>query len=217
MKKKLLLGTGVLFAVLAALFGRDLVGLYYLLDHIETTTKAYEAEGAWPQVADACTGCHGANGSSLHQRYPSLAGQPAAYLTAQLHSFANGQRSFPNMEPLAKTLSEDEIARLADYFARQPAIENHGFQPDPALREKGEKLVAAGACTACHGATLMGQAQFPRLAGQGADYLQAQLDAFAEGRRTDPTGSMKAVTANLSPDDRKALSHYLAALAPAAK
>ncbi|WP_044875353.1 c-type cytochrome [Pseudomonas sp. LFM046] len=217
MKKKLLLGTGVLLAILAALFGRDLVGLYYLQDHIETFTKAYEAEGPWPQVADACTVCHGAKGSSQHQRYPSLAGQPEAYLTAQLHSFAHGQRTYPNMGPLAKSLSEDEIKRLADYFARQPASENHGFQPDPALRAKGEKLVAAGGCTACHGAALMGQAQFPRLAGQGADYLQAQLDAFAEGRRVDPTGAMKAVTGTLSPDDRKALSHYLAALAPAAK
>lgn len=217
MKKKLLLGAGMLLAILAALFGRDLVGLYYLLDHIETTTKAYEAEGPWPQVADTCTGCHGANGSSQHQRYPSLAGQPAAYLTAQLHSFAKGQRTYPNMGPLAATLSEDEIKRLADHFAQQPVVGNHGFQPDPALREKGEKLVATGACTACHGPTLMGQAQFPRLAGQGVDYLQAQLDAFAEGRRADPTGSMKAVVANLSPDDRKALSHYLAALAPAAK
>lgn len=217
MKKKLLLSAGVLFAVLLAMFGRDLVGLYYLLDHIETTTKTYEAEGPWPQVADSCTGCHGTNGSSQHQRYPSLAGQPAAYLTTQLHSFANGQRNYPNMGPLAKTLSEDEITRLADYFARQSVVENHGFQPDPRLREKGEKLVASGACTACHGATLMGQAQFPRLAGQGADYLLAQLDAFAEGRRVDPTGSMKAITANLAPDDRKALSHYLAALAPTAK
>lgn len=215
MKKKILLGVGVLLLGGLALFGRDLLGIYYLMEYIDSSTTAYEADGPWPQLADSCGGCHGKNGSSLHQRYPSLAGQPADYLTAQLHSFASGQRKYPNMEPLAMSLSASEIEQLATHFARQPAQENRGFEPDPALQKRGEKLAAAGACTACHGAQLLGQAQVPRLAGQGHQYLQVQLDAFAEGRRVDPTGSMKAVTANLSADDRKALAQYLAAIVPA--
>ncbi|MNF17757.1 Cytochrome c-552 precursor [compost metagenome] len=63
----------------------------------------------------------------------------------------------------------------------------------------------------------MGQGAFPRLAGQGADYLLVQLDAFAQGSRVDPTGSMKAVTQTLTAQDRKALAHYLAALAATPK
>ncbi|WCD77898.1 c-type cytochrome [Pseudomonas sp. TUM22785] len=217
MKKKLLLGAGVLVVGLLAFFGRDLIGLYRLLAHIEATTEAYEAVGPWPQLADACFGCHGDKGSSQHQRYPSLAAQPAAYLSTQLERFAQGQRSYPNMGPLAMTLSAQEIDWLASYYASQPAQANQAFEPDPALRERGAALAASGACAACHGQALMGQAHFPRLAGQGADYLLAQLDAFAQGRRIDPSGSMQAVTATLSPADRKALSHYLAALAPTAK
>ncbi|MDU9393930.1 c-type cytochrome [Pseudomonas sp. zfem002] len=217
MKKKLLLGVAVVLVVLLAVFGRDLLGMYRLLDYIDTTTQAYEAEGPWPQTADACIGCHGKQGTSLHQRYPSLAGQPTEYLQAQLHAFAKGQRINPNMQPLAMTLTEEEILKLANHYAAQPAVENHWFKPDPALREQGERLATAGACTACHGEKLMGQALFPRLAGQGADYLQAQLDAFAQGRRVDPTGSMTAITATLSAEDRKALSHYLASLVPASK
>lgn len=218
MKKKLLLATGVLFAVLVGLYGRDAVGLYNLLAFVDTTTKSYEADvGAWPQVVDGCNGCHGAHGNSQHQRYPSLAGQPEAYVAAQLHSFANGQRTYPAMGPMAKVLSDDEIKSVTAYYARQPVSANRWIQPDPVLHARGKKLVEAGACTACHGAKLMGQRAFPRLAGQGVDYLLAQLDAFAQGRRVDPSGSMQAVTAKLSPEDRKAISHYLAALAPAAK
>jgi cytochrome c553 len=113
------------------------------------------------------------------------------------------------------SLTEQEILKLADYYAAnrrwEPCV------PDPVLREQGARLATAGACMACHGQRLMGQGPFPRLAGQGADYLLAQLDAFAQGRRVDPTGSMKAITATLSAQDRKALAHYLASLAPAPK
>jgi cytochrome c553 len=217
MKKKIVLGLLALAAVLLTLYGRDLMGFYYLLEHVEATTEAYEAEGPWPHVADSCYGCHGANGNSQNQRYPSLAGQPAGYLTGQLQSFASGRRNFANMQPLAMTLSEAQISSLAAYFERQTPLKNQWFRADPQVQKKGEALAASGACVACHGEKLMGQMQFPRLAGQGYDYLLAQLDAFAADQRIDPTGSMKAVTANLSADDRKALAHYLAALAPANK
>ncbi|MEX5351646.1 c-type cytochrome [Pseudomonas juntendi] len=217
MKKKLLWGTAVLLVALLALFGRDLLGFYHLVTYIDSTTQAYEADGPWPQTTDACYGCHGQRGSSQHQRYPSLAGQPADYLKAQLHGFANGIRHFPNMQPLAMSLGDAEIDKLANYYARQTPMDNHTFQPDPDLRQQGEKLVKAGGCAACHGEKLMGQGAFPRLAGQGADYLLVQLDAFAQGSRVDPTGSMKAVTQTLSAQDRKALAHYLAALSATSK
>jgi cytochrome c553 len=215
MKKKLLLGLGVLFAILLGVYGRDAIGLYYLVDTIEADAKAHDADaGVWPQVVDGCNGCHGSQGNSLHQRYPSLAGQPAAYIETQLRNFASGERSYPAMGPMAMILSEEEIKTLADYYARHTAAENTWFKPDPSLREQGMQLVKAGACAACHGENLMGQGAFPRLASQGADYLMAQLDAFADGRRVDPTGSMQAITAKLTADERKAISHYLASLAP---
>ncbi|MCY1544168.1 hypothetical protein D9M68_800290 [compost metagenome] len=63
----------------------------------------------------------------------------------------------------------------------------------------------------------MGRDQFPGLAGQGHDYLLAQLNAFAAGSRKDPSGAMTAIAATLSADDRQTLAQYLAALAPVAK
>ncbi|WPC03859.1 c-type cytochrome [Pseudomonas benzenivorans] len=218
MKKLLVLGVVAVVAVLLAVYGRDGLDLYRLMGHVETSSEANQADGgAWPRLTDACIGCHGVQGHSQHQGYPALAGQPAPYLAAQLKRFASGERANPNMGPLAITLSEVEIEQLSAYFAKQPPTENRSFKPDPALREQGEKLAANGGCAACHGAGLLGHDQFPRLAGQGHDYLLAQLNAFAQGRRQDPTGAMTAIAATLSEGDRQALAHYLAALPPAAK
>lgn len=218
MKKLIVLGVVTVVAVLLAVYGRDGLDLYRLMGHIETSSEAKQTDGGpWPRLSDACIGCHGTQGHSQHQGYPTLAGQPATYLAAQLQRFASGERANPNMGPLAMSLSEAEIEQLSEYFAKQSAAANRAFKPDPALREQGEKLVANGGCAACHGKGLMGHDQFPRLAGQGHDYLLAQLDAFAQGQRQDPTGAMAAISASLSEGDRQALAHYLAALPPVVK
>ena len=215
--KKLLILIAAILALLLAVYGRELLDLYRLISYIERSTEAYEAEGGtWPQLADACIVCHGFQGSSEHPAYPSLAGQPAAYTAAQLRRFASGERDNPNMGPLAMTLSEAEIIQLAKHFARQPPRENQSFVADAALSEQGRQRVAAGGCAACHGETLMGRDQNPRLAGQGYDYLLAQLEAFASGARADPSGVMNNLAAAIPTKDRKAIAQHLATLAPAA-
>ncbi|RQR49473.1 cytochrome c4 [Burkholderia sp. Bp9125] len=218
MKKIILLAVAGIVAVLLVVFGPDLLGLYRLQQFVSTSAEAYEADGgAWPHLTDVCIGCHGVKGTSLHQGYPSLAGQPAAYVEAQLRHFANGQRANPNMSPLAMSLSDADIKHLSDYYATQPARTNRFFAPEPRLRARGEQLVTGGACAACHGARLQGQGAFPRLAGQGRDYLLSQLDAFAAGTRVEPTGTMQRVAAAMSAQDRDAVASYLASVDPERK
>lgn len=201
--------------VALVVFGPDLLDFYRLNRFIATSATAYQADGgSWPHVNDTCFVCHGDKGNSLHQGYPSLAGQPAAYLEAQLHNFASGARRNPNMGPLSMTMDNAQIKDLADYFAKVPPVANHYFKPDAQLRAKGQQLVAGGNCASCHGAQLMGHDQFPRLAGQGYDYLVAQFDAFASGTRSEPTGMMKRIAEVASPEDRKAIAAYLASLEP---
>lgn len=217
MKKLIALTLSAVLVGFLALYGREALDLYRLMDFVASSASAKEADGGpWPRLTDACVTCHGRKGQSQHQEYPSLAGQPAPYLESQLKRFASGERANPNMVPLAMTLSEADIRILSEYFAKHPAAANHSFKPDPALQRKGEKLVASGGCIACHGAGLMGRDQYPRLAGQGHDYLLKQLNDFAQGHRKDPTGAMTAIASTLSLDDRQALSHYLAALPPQA-
>ena len=218
MKKMIALSVVAVIAGLLAFYGRDALDLYRLMSFMDSSSEARDAdEGPWPRLTEACVGCHGRQGHSQNQHYPNLAGQPAAYVAAQLKRFASGERASPTMAPLAMSLTESEIEFLAAYFARQSATANPTFEPDAPLRAKGEELVKSGACAACHGEGLMGREQFPRLAGQGYDYLLVQLDAFALGQRKDPSGAMTAVVSTLSQGDRKSLAEYLASLPPVAK
>lgn len=218
MKKVIFFGVAAALVVAGLVFGPELRDGYRLQNHIAATVEAGAAEGgAWPRLTDACVTCHGERGSSLQQSYPSLAGQPASYVSGQLRAFAAGQRDDVHMGPLAMSLSETHIRSLADYYAKQPARENRYFKPDNVLRDKGGQLVDARGCAACHGARMMGQDAFPRLAGQGYDYLVKQLAGFADGTRVDPTGSMAPLAAAMTPEDRTAIAQYLASMAVAAR
>ena len=75
------------------------------------------------------------------------------------------------------------------------------------IAQKGAGSVAA--CQSCHGVAGEGVASagFPRLAGLGASYLLRQLEAFAEGTRSNAV--MMPIAKALSAADRKAVaSHY---------
>ncbi len=64
-----------------------------------------------------CAGCHGATGVSPLGLWPNLAGQKEAYLVKQLKAFRDGSRKEPSMEPMAKPLTDDDIANLAAHFS----------------------------------------------------------------------------------------------------
>jgi cytochrome c553 len=202
---------GAMLGLAAITLGPDLVGMLRLEDYVAKSDKAYQADGPWPHRTDVCALCH----VSVNGGYPNLNAEPAPYTTKELHDFASGKRANPNMRPLAMTLSETEIKDIADYFARQPVAANPYFHADTALAARGKALVAAQGCASCHGETLMGHDQFPRLAGQGYDYLAEQLDAFASGARTEDSGTMKRLAGAASPADRKVIAAYLASLTSA--
>ncbi|MGB5398485.1 MAG: cytochrome c [Gammaproteobacteria bacterium] len=67
--------------------------------------------------AATCAGCHGAAGISAVPIYPNLAGQKEAYLVAQMKAFKDGTRANAIMAPMAKPLSDADIANLAAYYA----------------------------------------------------------------------------------------------------
>lgn len=204
-----LLVVALLLAVIV--YGPAAVDLYRFDQSLDKIAADNVADaGKWPQLQEVCALCHGRQGSSVNQLYASLAGQPAAYLAQQLNAFASEQRYNPTMTTLARTLSPEDIQRLADYYAAQPRRSNSTFKADPAALSQGKTLAESGGCSACHGADFKGQALFPRLAGQGSLYLQDQLMAYRSGQRKDPTGSMNALTAGMSDDDINSLAQYLA-------
>jgi cytochrome c553 len=71
-------------------------------------------------------------------------------------------------------------------------------------------------CTWCHGASAQGVSMAPRLAGQRADYLANELEAFATHKRDEflSTKYMWYATAHLDPSTARNLAEYFAALPP---
>jgi len=76
----------------------------------------YQAR-AW---AASCASCHGTDGRSAGE-VPSLAGRSKGDLLAVLKEFKDGKRKAATiMHQYAVGYSDDELARIADYFSRQP-------------------------------------------------------------------------------------------------
>jgi cytochrome c553 len=157
--------------------------------------------GAGEQKSAVCAGCHGQGGKSSNPQWPSLAGQQPAYIVNQLEAFKSETRKNPMMQGMAANLNREDMDNLAAYYSAQPAAKAGGNQE---LAKEGEKKSAI--CMGCHGQNGAGNGQFPRLAGQHPDYLDAQLKNFKSGERK--SGPMQAVAGNLSEEDMKALAAF---------
>jgi cytochrome c553 len=116
---------------------RKAVSQYYArLPLPSKTTTARPADGAagdtgallatrgrWSARVPACEQCHGPGGIGVGANFPPLAGQPAAYLQAQLKAWQQGTRRndpLQLMQHLSRALSASDIAAVAQWFAAQP-------------------------------------------------------------------------------------------------
>ncbi|MBV8341039.1 MAG: cytochrome c4, partial [Gammaproteobacteria bacterium] len=162
---------------------------------LSTAVRADEPDPATQVYAQkiaitVCGTCHGAQGNSMQPKFPRLAGQNANYLAAQLKGFRAQTRGDPDavgyMWGMASELDDDTVGALARYYAAQ--------KPEPsaigasALIARGREIYQNGfegvpACSACHGTDAHGLQDFPRLAGQHAQYVLKQLASFQSNMR----------------------------------
>jgi cytochrome c553 len=164
-----------------------------------------------------CGACHTADGSRGLPANPIIAGQHPEYLSKQLAEFKDGKRDNAVMKAFASTLSEDDMRNVSAFYAN--AQIKPGFAKSKDLVKLGERIYRGGiaergiaACAGCHSPNGAGiPSQFPRLAGQHADYTEAQLVAFREGGRRN-SAQMSGVAANLSNREIKAVADYIAGL-----
>jgi cytochrome c553 len=185
---------------------------------------AQDAAKAQSIAAQVCAACHAADGNSTAPANPKIAGQIPEYLHKQLMDFkAQGgkkpARESPIMMGMVANLSEADMKGLAAFYGGQklkPAAAS-----DKNLVAAGQRLWRGGnaasgvpACAGCHGPAGAGMpAQYPRIAGQYADYVAAQLKAFKEGgRANDPNGMMRGVAARLTDREIRAVAEYAAGL-----
>jgi cytochrome c553 len=166
-----------------------------------------------PQKAQACFACHGPGGNSTDPAMPSLAGQPAQFISMQLFMFREGNRKDPQMSPLASSLSNADMNELAVYFSSQkPAAASHETASENAAA--GRRLAEQHQCVQCHGPALLGLQHIPRLAGQQFAYLRTQLRDFKARTRADFDGNMTSAAELLSEKDIEILADYLSGLTP---
>lgn len=166
----------------------------------QTAAPAFEDSIA--QRMRACVTCHGEKGAGIAgSAFPRLAGQPAAYLSAQMRAFRDGIRIYAPMNFLMSRQSDAYFVEIAEYFsAQQPdprVVDARRAMPfDASMADAGKKLMAEGrpaadlpACSACHGGKLSGMAPAtPAIAGLPRDFLIEQL------------GSWKTASSRMRPD-----------------
>ena len=171
-----------------------------------------------------CVACHAADGNSELAANPKLAGQFPEYLHKQLGNFRSqggkkAERDNAVMAGMTANLSAADMKDIAAYYASQklkPAMAR-----DKELAALGQRIYRGGntasgmaACAGCHGPTGMGMpAQYPRISGQFAEYVELQLKAFRAGTRAnDPSGMMRGVAVRMSDREIQAVAEYAAGL-----
>ena len=176
------------------------------------------AAGKEKSATLGCIACHGEDGNSPNPIWPKLAGQHPSYIAKQIGAFKAGDRKDDAMSPMAMIIATDEdLADLTAHFAAQ------ALQPgEPATVEQtlvGQQLFRGGnpaagvaACAACHGPKGTGNApaNFPRIAGQHAPYVEKALKDYKAGTRaSDPNQMMRGVAAKLTDAEISAVAAYV--------
>jgi len=192
----------------------------------------WQAAAAQPPATDpakgqqiagqVCAACHAADGNSTIATNPRLAGQSAEYLVKQLTDLAKPSgdktgRENPVMGAFAMSLSDIDRRNVAAYFSAQapkPAVAR-----DKESADLGQKIYRTGiaekavpACAGCHGPVGAGlPVLYPRIGGQYAEYVAAQLKAFREGSRRNNL-AMQQIAFRMSDPEIGAVADFAAGL-----
>ena len=139
-----------------------------------------------------CEGCHNLPRyqASFPEIYkvPMIAGQNAKYIATALVGYRKGERKHPTMRAIAGSLSDQDIADVAAYYAQLGSPAGSAAAPAPAASAappheappQVAALLTKGNCVSCHGSNFSApiDPSYPKLAGQHADYLFVALKAY---------------------------------------
>lgn len=159
-------------------------------------------------LALRCTPCHGPTGIS-YANSPNLAGQYAITIYKQLRDYQTGARTNAIMTPMAQSLSDEDIRRIAAYYASLPEPPGSRLTsaPPPIVRW-GAPMRDVPPCGSCHG-TIDHTLAAPWLNGEPYAYLLAQLRAFHAGARVnDIDEQMRAVAHGMTGAEMAAAAAY---------
>lgn len=186
-------------------------------------------------INELCAGCHGeyAQGSKDGE-YPRLAGQPAAYISKQMHLFRDRKRhNMPMYEYVdERQFPDEEIADISAYLAtitlptRLPPLDKKNFDPLKRLIQAQKMLnirraegdIKAGKklykreCKSCHGRGGKGDTKdaVPMISGQYTEYLESSVQQFIEKERVhDEDEPNEEILNEFSKDELNNIFAYL--------
>ena len=159
-----------------------------------------------------CLACHGEKGISETSEVPSLAGMPADFTLIQLFLFRQGTRKIEIMNDLAKDMTDDDLRKFSQYFAKLAPPRASGDAPDPQIAARAQGVIAANHCASCHNPDFSGREQMPRLAAQREDYLLKALRDYKAANRPGYDATMDEVIRPITEAQIVDLAHYLARL-----
>lgn len=191
---------------------------------------------AKPIIDSICMTCHGADGNNRIQKAdgtfsktdggadsPKLAGQHPEYLFKQMREFKDATRQNAVMNGMITMLADNAtMTAAAEYYSGQTLVpadsantkDTEAFLAGKKIWQRGVLSKGLPACAACHGFSGKGiSAQYPALAGQYPDYLEAQLKAFRDNTRTnDPSKMMRDIALKMTDQEIKLVSDFAAGL-----
>ena len=201
-----------------------LLSLLLMAGSLHAQDKAADIARAKPIAESVCAACHNADGNSSLPANPKIAGQIPEYIYKQLTEFKSVDGAPPVrenaiMNAMVAGLSDEDMRALATYYSEQT------LQPEKATNAEtvvaGQNIWRGGiaakgvpACAGCHGPAGAGMpAQYPRIAGQFADYTLLQLQSFRDGgRANDPNQMMRMIALKMTDAEMRAVADFAAGL-----
>lgn len=210
-----------------------LIALPLVLGFLALPVTAQDIEKG-KDINGVCAACHGQYGpGGKRGEYPRLAGQRAAYIEDQLHSFRSRKRMNLPMFPYTqeRELSDEDIKDVSAYLAgielptkwpefkdnddaltRLTAMEKVMIVPRAEGNVGNGKEIYQKQCASCHGKTGKGRGKFPMLIGQYTNYLMKQMEAYVKGERPHDDNDSRGILAELKVSDMQDILAYLTTL-----
>ena len=169
-----------------------------------------------------CIGCHGIVGyqASFPEVYkvPKISGQGGKYIAQALLAYKKGNRNHPTMRGISESLTDQDMADLAAYYASSGRIEGAAELAKAADGStKAMDLVAKGACMSCHGDSFSKpiDPSYPKISGQHADYLFVALKSY-KAEPSSKTGRNNAIMGGVAKQftnaELKEMANYIGGL-----
>lgn len=176
-------------------------GLMLAGNGLTSASSAQDVE-AGRKVAGMCRTCHGLDGYAKIPIAPHIGGEPASYLVEQLTAFKTGTRQHEMMSVVASSLSDQQIADVAAWYAAHTA--------SAVLPDAVDAADAPQACVGCHGAAGISELETaPNLAAETNIYIDTQLKAFRMGKRQNDI--MSGVAADLTDEEIRSYADWYSA------